>query len=181
MIPLTPSLLVASASVLVGTQEEGGENRGQMVNLFLREVHLEPGFPWCAAFVHHAGHWAHYDHRHRASSWPLPATASCKELGEFAARNGVLSDLPAEGSVFLLATHATGEFHHTGIVATVDDQWATRDGDSVWMCTTIEGNTNDDGSTEGRAVLVKHRTFYKNRGDRFIDWPSLDRRGSIAA
>ena len=181
MIPLTPSLLVAAATALVGTGEEGGENRAPMVERFPREVQLEPGYPWCAAFVYHVGKWSHYDHYRKASSWPLPATASCKELAQFAMRNGVLSEIPMEGSVFLLATHATHEFHHTGVVATVDDQYATRDGDRIFVCTTIEGNTNDDGSNEGRETLIKQRTFSMQRGDRFIAWMDLDRPGSIAA
>lgn len=71
MIPLAPTLLVAAANAFVGLGEEGGDNRGQMVELFLREVKHPPGQPWCAAFVYHIGYCAHYDHKIGKSSWPL--------------------------------------------------------------------------------------------------------------
>jgi hypothetical protein len=42
--------------------EQGGDNRGQMVEHFLRSVHLPPGQPWCAALVYHVGPSVLYDH-----------------------------------------------------------------------------------------------------------------------
>ena len=52
MITLQPALLIATAQAFVGLGEEGGDNRGQMVELFLTEVGQPPGQPWCAAFVY---------------------------------------------------------------------------------------------------------------------------------
>src|SRR5256885_2271808 len=101
MIALTPSYLVAAATAFTGLGEEG-DNNGQMVELFLREVRQPPGQPWCAAFVHHVGYWSHYDHRTKYSSWPLPATASCWQLGEFARDRKLLETEPQTGDVFLL-------------------------------------------------------------------------------
>ena len=77
MITLAPSLLVAAANALVGLEEQGGDNRGQMVELLLKEVNQQPGAPWCAAFVYHVGYWSHFDHRSGKSSWPLAARWSC--------------------------------------------------------------------------------------------------------
>src|SRR5919108_4036082 len=93
-IPLSPTFLIAAAGSLVGVREEGGNNRGPMIELFLRGVKQPPGEPWCAAFVHHVGYWSHFDYGAEQSRWPLPATASCYMLGEYARTKGILRDAP---------------------------------------------------------------------------------------
>jgi hypothetical protein len=178
-IPLTPALLVAAANSFIGLLEEGGDNRGQMIERFLAEVHQPAGEPWCAAFVYHVGYHSHFDHVSRLSSWPLPATASCYELGRFAESNSVLTKSPEIGDVFLKYNRRLGRFAHTGIVVAVEvgDQAL---GVGVHCCTTIEGNTNDDGSRDGHATLRKTRRFVEADGDRFIRWVKLDRRAQAA-
>ena len=174
MIPLTSASLIAAASSLIGLREEGGNNRGLMIDLFLRGVGQMRGQPWCAAFVHHVGYWSHFDHERGASVWPLPATASCYVLGDFARRKRILKDEPEPGDVFLLWNPRLGRFSHTGIVAHVHED-ADDQGDTGWItCDTIEGNTNDDGSREGDAVLRRVRRFWPKLGDRFIRWTDLD-------
>ncbi len=44
-------LLVQEAKRWLGFQESGGNNRGQLVEHFLKECALAPGNPWCMAFV----------------------------------------------------------------------------------------------------------------------------------
>jgi hypothetical protein len=172
MIDLNPSLLVAAANAFVGLGEDGGDNRGQMVEHFLSEVRQPPGQPWCAAFVYHVGYWSHYDHRDAASSWPLPATASCWELGEFARVRAVLRKEPTAGDVFLLYVSSLKRFAHTGIIVGVQSRQEAP-GDVIYSCTTVEGNTNADGSREGTMTLRKTRRFSLKNGDRFIRWPDL--------
>ena len=169
MTQLTPSFLVAAASCFVGVREQGGPNRGQMVEIFLNGVEQPKGQPWCAAFVHHVGYWSHYDHRTKYSSWPLPATASCWQLGEFAREHGLLETEPQPGDVFLVYFRELRRFAHTGIIVTVEQRIAT-DKDTVYVCTTVEGNTNLDGAREGRLTLQKTRRFSMRNGDRFIRW-----------
>lgn len=178
MIILSPALLVASANAFLGLGEDGGDNRGQMVELFLREVQQAPGQPWCAAFVYHVGYWSHYDHRSKRSSWPLPATASCAYLGEWAAMRGVLRKDVALGDVFLKYDERLGRFAHTGIVVAVHEPDPQEDRD-VQLCTTIEGNTNDDGSRNGHTTLRKVRRL--NERDAFVRWVELDGRQRAAA
>ena len=179
IIPLTPALLVAAASSFVGLTEEGGENRGQMVERFLASVHQPPGEPWCAAFVYYVGYHSHYDHVSRLSSWPLPATASCYELGRFAERSGALREAPQVGDVFLKYNRKLGRFAHTGIVVGVSEGDPQEDV-GVHVCTTVEGNTNDDGSSNGHATLRRVRRFVEADGDRFIRWIQLDWRARAA-
>ena len=176
MIPLTPSFVIAASAAFVGLKEQGGNNRGLMIELFLKGVKQPPGQPWCAAFVHHVGYWAHYDYDAERSTWPLPATASCYLLGQFARERNVLMEAPKDGDVFLLFSPMKARFAHTGIIANVRETGATPRG-SVWYdCDTIEGNTTDEGKREGWGVLRRKRRFYPACGDRFIRWVDLDER-----
>jgi hypothetical protein len=179
MIPLTPSFVVAAASSLIGVREEGGNNRGHMIELFLREVSRPPGDPWCAAFVYHVGFWSHFDHRTTRSSWPLPATASCYMLGQAARQMEVLRDAPQEGDVFLLWNAQLVRYAHTGIVARLRAKGETPGGGPWFDCDTIEGNTDLGGSREGDGVKKRVRRFYPKAGDRFIRWVDLHERSLI--
>ena len=173
MKELDPRLLVAAATSFVGIGEDGGANRGQVVELFLRQVRQPPGQPWCAAFVHHVGYWSHFDHRTKTSSWPLPATASCWELGEYAARRAALRQDVEPGDVFLLYSSALRRFAHTGVVVSVDVIEQHVAGETAYLCTTIEGNTNEAGGREGTNTMQKQRRFSMQSGDRFIRWTDL--------
>jgi hypothetical protein len=174
MIPLTPAFLIAAATSFVGLREEGSDNRGLMIDLFLKGVGQPVGQPWCAAFVHHVGYWSHYDFDANASSWPLPATASCYVLGDTAREKEVLRHEPMAGDVFLLWSPSLGRFAHTGVVARVRRQGTTPAGNPWSVCDTIEGNTNDDGGREGWGVLRRVRHF--DALDKFIRWADLDDR-----
>ena len=176
MIPLTPSLLVAAANAFVGLTEEGGDNRGQMIEMFLREVRQPPGQPWCAAFVHHVGFWSHFDSVAARSSWPLPPTASCEELGSFAKTHRIDFTEPMIGDVFLCYSKTRLRFYHTGIVVRVDSVFATTGDGKIFSCGTVEGNSNSDGSANGTRTLQRIRRFNTFVGDRFIRWANLDQR-----
>ena len=179
IVPLSPALLVAAANAFVGVGEQGGDNRGQMVEFFLRGVALPPGLPWCAAFVHHVGHSAHYDQLTGRSSWPLPATGSCDALARAARASGVLCDEPYVGDVFLLYSRLRGRFIHTGIVVGVEDEERVHERD-VHLCVTVEGNTNSDGSSNGNTTLRKVRTFRESDGHKFIRWVEMVRKAVAA-
>lgn len=179
MITFSPERLVAAASAFVGVGEEGDANSGQMVELFLRGVNQPAGQPWCAAFVHHVGYWSHYDHATRRSSWPLPATASCWQLGEFARVRAVLKPLPQVGDVFLVYSGKLRRFAHTGIVTSLVSHQRAGD-DHVVECGTVEGNSNDGGSRDGRMTVSRQRKFSYVNGDRFIHWVDLESRAQAA-
>jgi hypothetical protein len=179
MIPLTPAFLISAAGGHIGVREEGGNNRGHMVELFLRGVRMDAGQPWCAAFVHHVGYWSHYDYVAGRSFWPLPATASCWELGEFARRRKILLDTPSSGDLFLVFSPVHNRFAHTGVVVHVVAADPRPSGATWYECTTIEGNTSEDGGREGNQVALRRRRFYPEAGDRFIRWVELDGRGTL--
>lgn len=184
MIPLSPRFLIAAATSFDGLREQGGNNRGLMVERFLASVGQSAGQPWCAAFVYHVGFWSHFDYRSRTSSWPLPATASCWVLGDFAQKRDVLEDEPAEGDVFLVWKPSIARFAHTGIVARVRARGMSPAGHAWFDCDTVEGNSNADGNRDANAVVRRVRRFHRElgggRGDRFIRWVDLDRRLMLA-
>ena len=163
----------------MGLREEGGNNRGPLVELFLRGVEQPPGEPWCAAFVHHVGYWSHFDYAAERSAWPLPATASCYMLGAYARERGVLHEEPEEGDVFLLWNAKLARFAHTGVVVRVRGKGETPGGTQWFDCDTIEGNTDSGGSREGDGVMRRVRRFYPKAGDRFIRWSGLAQQASV--
>src|SRR5688572_21553262 len=94
-------MVLAAALAFRGLVEQGGDNRGQMVEMFLKTVGLGSGKPWCLAYLSHVGYWALSDPIAGQSLWPLPATASCWVLGEYAREKNVLMKLPQRGDIFL--------------------------------------------------------------------------------
>jgi hypothetical protein len=159
---------------MTNVTEQDGDNHGQMVELFLRGVGLSAGAPWCAAFVHHIGYWSQFDAGLSHSAWPLPATGSCRVLGDAAAQRNVLMSYPWRGDVFLMYFTSLSRFAHTGIVLDV------RETKSAFLCTTIEGNTNDDGGRDGWKSCIKQRVFGKADGHAFIRWTALIKPPSVS-
>lgn len=147
--------------------EQGGDNHGQVVETFLKLTGNSPGDPWCAAFVSFVGWRALLNITpttlKRASAWPLPRTAGCKVLGDFAAKQGILMGKPEVGDVFLKYYASKRRFAHTGFVLSVLD-----DG----TCLTLEGNTNQKPEERnGWGVFIKKQHFKVS--DRFVRWQVL--------
>lgn len=148
MIELLPQELVLRvAAATVGAMEIDA-NAGPYVERVLKLTGLGKGYPWCAAHVCNVGVAA------LGSRWPVPHTASCAQLGEWAQSKGVLRTEPTPGAIFLLYFPSHKRFAHTGFCL----------GDSK----TNEGNTNTDGSRDG--WLVAERTRKWGSQDRFVYW-----------
>lgn len=113
---------------------------GPEVDEYLRGVGLGPGRPWCAAFVRHCFEVA-------ATKMevpdPCPKTASALHLWNCGVEQGKQVPLPAPGDVFVLI-HPDGIHGHCGFVES-----CSPGGDVI---TTIEGDTNAQGSSTGDAV-----------------------------
>ena len=149
LIPARDAII--NAALAMRWVKEIGANRGQAVEAILKVVGLEPGHPWCAAFVAWCGLAS------LGGEWPLPKVGGCASLAEAAALKGMLRETPANGAIFLLWSEMKGRFNHTGFVSAV-----------ATPCYTIEGNTSPDGSPEGTGVFERRRTFRPQ--DRFIYW-----------
>lgn len=159
---MSTRLVLTVAYTFDGWTEIGGNNRGQAVERFLKHVALEPGQPWCAAWVAYVGYYGCYDYATKKSYWPLPKTGGCAYLGDVAKGKSVLVAMPEPGDVFLVYFPSLKRFAHTGfcVSANTDGSWVT-----------IEGNTSGGGSREGWGVFERTRTF--DAADRFIRWRTL--------
>jgi hypothetical protein len=117
-------------------------NSGPEIDGWLRRVGQKPGAPWCAAFA-----WCILDDAIKALGCTnhLPPSASVHKLFERAHQHRAWCDEPGPGYVFGI-DHGRG-LGHCGIVLDVDETHLA----------TIEGNTNEAGSREGNAVVVKSR------------------------
>lgn len=88
---------------------------------------------------------------------PLPRTGSCDLLLDWARRNEVLHAAPAPGDLFLYMKSAS-DATHTGLVSAVRADGALN---------TIEGNSNDNGSSNGIEVVERRREI---KSLKFVRW-----------
>jgi hypothetical protein len=133
--------VVPAAQLFVGwVREVTGANDGPWVEAIQRTTGNKKGDPWCASFVNFVLDIAYQDQN------PLPCTASCDVLLQYATEHKLLTATPEPGDVFLVMRSAT-DATHTGIVTGVDGDWIS----------TIEGNTNREGAREGNGVWARKR------------------------
>jgi peptidoglycan hydrolase-like protein with peptidoglycan-binding domain len=143
-------IAVGEQHVAQHPREIGGENSGPWVRMYMNG---DEGvdFPWCAGF-------ACFVMKQAAAGRPLPFTPgiSCDGIAQSARERGLLRDggtiKPEDitpGSFFLVRRATAPGWHHTGLVVAAN-------GSTV---TTLEGNTNDDGSREGYEAIRRVRTL----------------------
>jgi len=129
----------------LGVEEKPkGSNGGPEVNMYLRSVGLGAGFAWCMAFVYWCVNKAAQELEIKN---PLVKTAgvmmqyNTTTLRKLSNRGNAVKP----GDIFIMQFgHGTG---HTGFVEKIEKG----------IVTTIEGNTNDDGSREGYEVARRER------------------------
>lgn len=133
----------------IGVKEATGHNDGPEVEIYLRAVNQAPGAPWCAAFVS----WSYTINgvSNPKSAWAPTYFPTSKVIY---ARDGQMTALPQKADVFGIYFANQGRIAHMGFIHV----WGSR------IVTTVEGNTNDQGSREGTRVAMKRRptrTIYK--------------------
>lgn len=161
--------VLAGAALTEGIEEvPPGSNRGRAVELCQRATGNEPGAPWCASWVARVGATM------LAERWPLPRTASCDRLLEFARAKNLLREAPLPGDVFLVLK-SDADAVHTGLVTQV--YGGGRDGFA-----TIEGNTATDGGREGTGVYRRIRGTHADRARyAFVRWTAALTIAGVAA
>lgn len=128
----------------------GNKNAGKDVEKYLASVGLGKGYAWCMAFVYWCYCMAATD---MARKNPLKKTAGV--LDQWNARKVEYRQAsPQAGDVFIM-DYGKGQ-GHTGIIVSIDEKEGT--------ATTIEGNTNDEGSREGYEVCYKVRKLSSIKG-----------------
>jgi hypothetical protein len=162
--PLLPEVTTAPTPLLVETLKVAageigvmesplGSNRGPKVDEYLRCVGLDPAsghYSWCAAFVYWCFDQAAASLRVPVAN-PVIPTAGVLDHWNRAGTQGIprissadCADQPSlvqPGMIFILSTG--GGNGHTGLVEAVRG----------FYLTTIEGNSNNDGSREGVGVF----------------------------
>jgi hypothetical protein len=94
------------------------------------------GYAWCAVFVY----WVAFK---GGVGSLFCKTADCDTAGRFFKSQGRWSEYPAVGAQVFFGTPS--DLNHTGFVVAFNDNTVT----------TVEGNTNSDGSREGDGVYLK--------------------------
>ncbi len=155
---LRPTLAAAALDIAISQlgqcEQPQGSNSGPMVDEYLRAAGLGPGYAWCQAFVY----WCYKTAAEQLQILnPLIKTAGVRDCWNRSVHLKRLSkpdavknpDSIRPGDQFVL--FMAGGTGHTGIVERV-----RKDDKGEWLLHTIEGNSNDDGSREGYAV-VRHK------------------------
>lgn len=137
--------LLSIAAGEVGVQEDPlGSNRGARVEEYQAVTGTAPGSAWCGCFAAWCFVGAGYSPER---IWLLAAAKNWFIHQE----RKVSPDQVRPGDVFGIHNTALGRIAHVGIVESVRGQ----------VVTTIEGNTNTDGSREGYAVCRRKRSISK--------------------
>lgn len=139
-------------------REIGGQNRGPWVRLYTGG-HEGPAWPWCAGFASFIIKQAYKNNP------PVHATLSCDALASEAIKKHIFIPMPPAskrntikpGFLFLIRK-SPNNWTHAGIVTSVHTD----------AFTTIEGNTNDEGSREGYEACARTRSFNPSRPVDFI-------------
>ena len=123
---------------------ETSPNRGKEVDIYNQAVGNALGSSWCAAFLY-------YRVREASKELNVPVflnkTGYCPALYTWASGKGLVQHHAEPGMAFLEYIPSEGGYHHTGLVATVGKDFFT----------TIEGNSNNDGSNNGNGVYNNTR------------------------
>ena len=152
MIPAT----LALAGLRVGWREKPkGSNRGPEIDRVNRRAGAALGSPWCASF---AVDCIAETAKTAGVACPIPITASCDVLLEWARKRGRLFASAQPGDLFLVMA-SEHDAVHTGFVEAVHTAAGT--------LTTIEGNSNSSGGREGFEVVRRTRGL---RSLRFVRW-----------
>jgi len=125
----------------VGIREATGHNDGLMVETYLASVNFGKGYAWCAAFVS----WVYIQNGvvNPKSAW-VPTWFTRNVIWK---RDGLKNLTPLPGDIFGLYYPDKKIVGHIGFIH--------RFGDKITI--TVEGNTNNVGSSEGDGVYMKRR------------------------
>lgn len=135
------SIEVATAQLGVHEREQH-DNRGVEVEKYLASVGLKGGYSWCMAFVY----WCTSEAaKLQQKGNPLVKTAGVMAQWNTINKAFKFKTFPQPGDIFIM-DFGKG-LGHTGFVESVK-------GDTI---TTIEGNSNDEGSREGYEVCRRTR------------------------
>lgn len=148
---------VECAERSIGVREETS-NWGKWVQVYLKFVGLNEPAAWCVAFVSYKVHQAAKELGVKCV-FPrfIAAGRSSTALYEWGKKYGRIVKDPSVGDIFLKRSKDGGDkFVHVGFVKELE---------TYSRFTTVEGNTNDEGGSEGIEVASLERV---NRGNKYV-------------
>lgn len=127
----------------IGVREATGRNDGPQVEAYLKSVGLGKGYSWCAAFVKTG--LIHCNVPNTINGW-APTALSWLIIYQ----NGHFAEAPEPGDVFGIYSYSKRRIIHVGFFHRLQ-------GKSI---KTVEGNTNNAGSSNGDGVYERLRPLY---------------------
>jgi hypothetical protein len=152
-ISVIDAVLGCMAALSPARELEGSLNRGYFPDAINTWAGSPLGSAWCLNTCNYAGANAIGKAR-----WPLPINGNCDVLLKYARKFGILRDTPARGAIFLkLNPENPEDATHAGYVDAVlpAARFATR-----------EGNSNEDGSSNGTDIVEIERP--RKPGERYV-------------
>jgi hypothetical protein len=154
-IPIKPDkpidCLIQAALACDGIQEEGGDNRGKMVEAFQATVGGVNGESWCLSFIQALV--AYVEDRYNASA-NIPVTEMCMNLWDHAPKKfKLIEEEPIPGDI-IIWRYGQSMKGHCGIV--IDNR-----GKPYLTVTTIEANTSMGATVEREGNGVAQKTQSK--------------------
>jgi hypothetical protein len=138
----------------VGVKEES-PNWGKFVAVYLKCIGILFPAPWCAAFVAYKVHQAAAVLGIKAK-WPKWGLVA--KVVTWAKAQGITHPDPIPGYVFAVYHPELRRYAHIGFIAEV-----RKVKDGRWLFRTVEGNSNSDGSREGKEVASNWRSWNPKR------------------
>lgn len=155
---------ISIARGFVGVKEEPlGSNRGFNIDIWNTSCGVPVGSFWCASFI--CGVHSIWKMR-TGLDWQLGKSASCDVLLAKAKSLGILHKTPYVGDIgFVLAAEDSSDAIHVFLVS----------GHKEGVFTSIEGNSNLDGSRNGTAVVERPNLYSRRNASRlvFARWADL--------
>jgi hypothetical protein len=154
MIANAEAVVLAEAERWMGHSEQPrGSNRSWAIDYWLKEMRVDVGLAWCAAWAWNVGRQA------LGTAWPVPRAALVQTIVDWANQRSLLRDEPRFGDLFVLYfPDPLNRYAHIGFVAEATGN----------QFTTLEGNTDPGGGREG--YCVSRRTRAIGPRIRFIRW-----------
>lgn len=137
----------------VGVREEG-RNDGKYIQVYQKSVGLNPGDPWCAAFVYYRLRQAAIELKMQLPAH-VPKSGWTPDWEKWGKSRGMWVDAKwkpsaiERGDLALFYMPKMGRIAHIGIVLGLWDDGAV----------TVEGNTNSGGDRDGDGVYRKLRRW----------------------
>lgn len=139
-------LALEKARANIGAAEVG-ENWGDYVKKYLASVGLYKPAPWCSAFVTFRVKEAAKALGIHPKYIDIKGAGLVQNVVNWAKKNGAIREEPKSGYLFAVWHKELNRYAHIGFVDKI----------SKGSYTTVEGNSNEDGSREGKKVASNRK------------------------